>query len=283
VALGGGAAFGISHLGVLKVLEDNDVPIDLVAGCSQGSIIGVGYSAGVSVDDMIGIARQLGKKRNFLKPVDPTFMGPGFLAGNRMIDIFAQYLNGRETFEDLVLPCRTIATDIESGERVAIGSGSLNLAFRASSAVPMVFAPLMLDGRALVDGGVADPVPAEVVREMGADMCIAVNVVPPLKKGVTTVLAKLYQQMNRFNPLSYLGTGQNLPNMFDIVMNSMQVLQYELGNFKAISADVLINPDLSDFTWIEYYRSEELIERGIEAAETALPAIQKSLEDRVQS
>jgi NTE family protein len=71
--------------------------------------------------------------------------------------------------------------------------------------------------------------------------------------------------------------------MFDIVMNSMQVLQYELGNFKAISADILINPDLSDFTWIEYYRSEELIERGIEAAESALPAIQKSLEERVQT
>jgi NTE family protein len=87
--------------------------------------------------------------------------------------------------------------------------------------------------------------------------------------------------MNTFNPLSYLSDSQDLPNLFDIVMNSMQILQYELGNFKAIRADVLINPDLSDFTWIEYYRADELIERGAEAAEKELPAIEKAIESRI--
>ena len=115
--------------------------------------------------------------------------------------------------------------------------------------------------------------------EMGADITIAVNVVPPMKRGVETVLSSFYKRMSVFNPLSYLsGDGPNLPNMFDIVMNSMQILQYELGNFKAISADVLINPDLSDFTWIEYYRADELIERGADAARKALPAIRNALE-----
>ncbi len=281
VALGGGAAFGISHLGVLKVLQENRIPIDLVAGCSQGSIIGVGFAAGISVDEMIAIACRLGQKRNFLMAMDFTLLGPGFLAGNRVLEIFNPYLRGKETFEDLVYPYQAIATDIESGERVAISEGRLDLAFRASSSVPMVFAPLKAGERALVDGGVADPVPAGTVQEMGADLCIAVNVVPPLRKGVTTVMNQAYKQLNRLNPLSYLGANQDLPNMFDIVMNSLQILQYELGNFKAISADVLINPDLSDFTWIEYYRSQELIERGIEAAEKALPAIEKVLRDRL--
>jgi NTE family protein len=87
--------------------------------------------------------------------------------------------------------------------------------------------------------------------------------------------------MSVFNPMSYLTDSQDMPNLFDIVMNSMQILQYELGNFKAISADVLINPDLSDFTWIEYYRADELIERGAEAAQRALPAIRKTLESRI--
>ncbi|MEJ2079704.1 MAG: hypothetical protein P8Z74_17145, partial [Acidobacteriota bacterium] len=126
----------------------------------------------------------------------------------------------------------------------------------------------------------SDPVPAETIQDMGADLCIAVNVVPPLKKGVTTVMNRAYKQINRLNPLSYVGTREDLPNMFDIVMNSLQILQYELGNFKAISADVLINPDLSDFTWIEYYRSHELIDRGMEAAEKALPAIEKALKEK---
>ncbi|HEV8132788.1 MAG TPA: patatin-like phospholipase family protein [Acidobacteriota bacterium] len=281
LALGGGAAFGIAHLGVLKVLEENKIPIDLIAGCSQGSIIGVGYAAGIETDEMIAIARRLGKLKNILKPIDLTLTKPGILGGRRMIGIFSPLLKGKVTFEDLVLPCRTIATDIETGERIAIGTGRLDEAFRASSSVPMVFAPFKKGERALVDGGVADPCPAGVVHEMGADLCIAVNVVPPLKRGVENVVSRLYRRINRLNPLSYLGGSADLPNLFDIVMNAMQILQYELGNFKAITADVLINPDLSDFTWIEYYRAEELIRRGAEAAERVLPAIQKAIDEKL--
>ena len=113
-------------------------------------------------------------------------------------------------------------------------------------------------------------------------LCVAVNVVPPLKRGVENALTKLVREVNRFNPLTYISGGAvGMPNMFDIIMNSMQILQYELGNFKAISADVLINPDLSDFTWVEYYRSQELIDRGIEAAEKAMPAIQRVLNQKM--
>ncbi len=276
VALGGGAAFGISHLGVLKVLEENDIPIDLLAGCSQGSIIGVGYAAGIGIEEMIDISRQLGRKKNFLLPLDLTISKPGILAGNKFADIFSPLLRDKRRFEDLAIPCRTVATDIENGERVEIGSGSLSDAFRASASVPMVFSPFKIGDRVLVDGGVADPVPAEVVQNMGGDFIIAVNVVPPLKKGVENEVSRAFRMLNRFNPLSYFEDSRNLPNLFDIIMNSMQILQYELGNFKAIAADVRINPDLSDFTWIEYYRSEELIQRGVEAAERAIPAIKSA-------
>lgn len=282
LALGGGAAFGLAHLGVLKVLEADGVPIDLVAGCSQGSIIAVGYAAGLSVDDMIAIARELGTRRNFLFASDPTFfLKPGILSGQRFVSMMRPYLKGKDTFEQLVLPCRTVATDIESGERVAIGAGRLETAYRASSSVPMVLAPLRDGERVLVDGGVADPVPAGVATDMGADLTIAVNVVPPMKRGIETALSSLYRRVNAFNPLSYFGDGQDMPSLFDIVMNSMQILQYELGNFKAISADVLINPDLSDFTWIEYYRADELIARGAEAAERALPQIHRVVDAKI--
>jgi NTE family protein len=282
MALGGGAAFGIAHLGVLKVLERAGIPIDMVAGCSQGSIVSVGYAAGLSVDEMIDIARQLGIKRNFLFASDPTFFTkPGILSGQRFLTMMRPYLKGKESFDQLLLPCRTVATDIETGEAVPIASGRLEIAFRASSSVPMVMSPIRVGERVLVDGGVADPVPLKVVKDMGADIAVAVNVVPPMKRGVETAMSYWYRRLNVFNPLSYVSDSQDLPNLFDIVMNSMQILQYELGNFKAITADVLINPDLSDFTWIEYYRADELIERGAEAAERELPMIEKAIEAKL--
>jgi NTE family protein len=282
LALGGGAAFGLAHIGVLQVLEKAGVAIDLVAGCSQGSIVAVGYASGLPVDEMIQIARELGVRRNFFFASDPTFfIKPGILSGERFLTLMRPYLKGKETFEQLLMPCQTVATDIETGERVAISTGRLETAFRASSSVPMVMAPVRVGERVLVDGGVADPVPAGIIAGMGADIVVAVNVVPPMKRGVENAMSAFIRKINLFNPLSYLGDAQDMPNLFDIVMNSMQILQYELGNFKAITADVLINPDLSDFTWIEYYRADELISRGADAAAHALPAIEKAVEAKL--
>jgi NTE family protein len=186
-----------------------------------------------------------------------------------------------QTFEQLLVPAQTVACDIESGERICLGEGRLDAAFRASSSVPMIWAPVRRDGRTLVDGSMVDPVPAEVVREMGADLCIAVNVVPQLQKGVTTALQRVYQRVNTFNPLSYTSGSRDMPNMFDLVMNSIQSLQYELGNFKAISADVRINVELAEFTWIDFHRALELIARGAEAATGALPDIERMLSERL--
>jgi NTE family protein len=141
----------------------------------------------------------------------------------------------------------------------------------------MLWAPVRRDGRTLVDGAIVDPVPAGVVRELGADTCVAVNVVPTLKRGVTTVLSRASRAVNSLNPFSYLTESREMPNVFDVGMNSLQMLQYELGNYRALTADVQINVDLSDFTWIEFYRADELIERGAEAAERVVPEIKEAL------
>jgi NTE family protein len=283
LAVGGGAAFGIAHVGVLKALEDGGIPVDLVTGSSMGSIVALGYATGMRPSDMIDFANRAGTKWTTLSALlDFSFVRPALLTGDRLVQIFSPLSGPIRTFEQLHVPCRTVATDIETGERVTIGSGSLEVAFRASSAVPMLWAPVKVEGRVLVDGGVSDPVPAQVVHEMGADICIAVNAVPALKKGVDTVLSRLYRRINAFNLFSYLKESQGLPSMFDLVMNTMQTLQHELGNFKAISADVRINPDLSAHTWIEFYRPQELIARGVEAAERALPDIKRLLADRMR-
>jgi NTE family protein len=283
LALGGGAAFGIAHVGVLQVLEQNDIPIDLVAGTSMGSVIAIGYAAGRNASELVEMAKQLGTRWKTMSMLDFTLSKPGILRGDRLIRILSPLLGGVETFEDLHLPCRTVATDIDNGERVTIQTGRLDMALRASCSVPMVWSPVAYQGRSLVDGAVVDPVPAEVVRQMGADICIAVNVVPPLQKGVETFLSRVYRQANRLNPLSYLSWESHLPNLFDIIMNSIQTLQYELGNFKAISADVRINPDLSGHTWIEFYKPAMFIEKGATAAEQALPEIRRVLAESASS
>jgi NTE family protein len=282
VAVGGGAAFGIAHLGVLQVLEEAGVPIDLLAGTSMGSIVALGYATGLAPAEMVEIAERIGTVRTTLSALDFTLTRPGLLAGNRLIAIFMPLAKARD-FEELVVPCRTVATDMESGECVTIASGPLDMAFRASCSVPVLWTPVRHQGRVLADGAVVNPVPADVVQEMGADVVIAVNVVPSLRKGVSTFLSRAYRQVNRLNPLSWLGGNRELPNLFDVTMNSIQQLQHELGSFKAISADVRIVPDLSDFTWIEFYRPKELIARGAEATARALPEIERVLKERIEA
>ena len=281
IALGGGAAFGVAHVGVLRALEAAGVPIDLVVGTSMGSIVAMGYAGGLRPTAMEEIAGRIGNVRTVLSALDVTVTRPGLLRGDRLVSIFGPLLGSVQTFEQLLIPAQTVACDIESGERVCLGEGRLDAAFRASSSVPMIWAPVRRDGRTLVDGSMVDPVPAEVVREMGADLCIAVNVVPQLQRGVTTALQRFYKRVNTFNPLSYTSGSREMPNVFDLVMNSIQSLQYELGNFKAISADVRINVELAEFTWIDFHRALELIARGAEAATAALPDIERTLAERL--
>ncbi len=162
--------------------------------------------AGLPPSELIDIARSSGAKRNFLAASDPTFFTkPGILAGERFVAMMRPYLKGKEQFEQLLLPCRTVATDIETGERIAIGTGRLETAYRASSSVPMVMTPVKVGERVLVDGGVADPVPAEVAIDMGADLTIAVNVVPRMKRGRRDGALGLVPQDQRLQPAALPG------------------------------------------------------------------------------
>ena len=280
LAVGGGAAFGVGHVGLLKVFEDNDIPVDLITGTSMGSIIAVGYACGISPKEMLEISARIGTKSTTLSALDFTLVGPGFLAGHRIVAIFSPFLGPVKRFDQLRFPCQVVATDIETGEHVSIGDGSLIEACRASCSVPLLWVPVRRGDRTLVDGALVDPVPAELVREMGADLCIAVNAVPAPEKGVTNALTRLWRRVNALNPLSYLGDARHLPNTMDVFMNTLQILQHELGKFKAISADVTITPNLNEFTWVEFYKTEGLIERGAEAAEKALPQIKRLLAER---
>jgi NTE family protein len=280
IALGGGAAFGISHVGVLEVLDEAGIPVDLVAGTSMGSIVGLGYAGGMTGAEMHEVARRQSNLPSAIRALDLSFSGLGLMSGRRLVKTFSHLLP-IETFEDLTLPFVAVATDVQTGLGVTIGTGRLEDAFRASSSIPLLFAPAERDGRMLVDGAMVDPVPADVAREMGADIVLAVNVVPKLNGDVRTPLSRAFGALNRLNPLAHLNGTVSAPHIVDILMNSLVAIQYELGNFKALTADVLVNVDLADFTWIDFTSAIPIVERGAEAAEAALPAIREAYEQRL--
>jgi NTE family protein len=279
IALAAGAAFGISHIGVLQVLEEGGVPLDMITGTSMGSITGALYATGISARELAAVMVRTATKRKALSVLDPSLARPGLLAGNRLTAILRE-LGLKGGFEDLALPYQAMATDIETGERVPIGTGELSAACRASASIPGVFAPVRRDGRILVDGGVVDQVPIDLLRDMGADVCIAVTVIPTLQRDVRTVFTRVSNRINAINPLSYLAGARGMPTTVDLVMNALQMLQYQLASFEALSADAQLEVDTSDFTWIDFHRAAALIERGAQTAEQALPQIQRLLAER---
>lgn len=179
-ALGGGAARGLSHIGVLKVLHQRGISPDMIAGTSIGAIIGALYAGGYDPEDIEKIVLGLDWKK-LANLVDVTLPFSGLLQGKRVVVLLRSIL-GDMTFSQLRFPFACVATDILSGEQVVIRDGDLVEAVRASISIPGIFTPVELSGRFLVDGGLTNSVPVSICREMGADFVIGVNVIPdPVK------------------------------------------------------------------------------------------------------
>jgi NTE family protein len=172
--LGAGAAKGFAHVGVLDALEKAGIRIDMIAGSSMGAIIGGGYAAGLSVDSLSNVALK-SDWFDVLNLLDPVFPTRGFIDGQK-IHAFLDELYGHKNIEDLAIPFSATTVDILQGDLFVLNKGNLATAARASSSIPIIFNPLAYDDMVLVDGGMIDPVPIDVVRSMGADYIIAVNV-----------------------------------------------------------------------------------------------------------
>ena len=175
-ALGGGAARGLSHIGVLKVLEEHSIFPDVITGTSIGALIGALYAGGIKIGDIEQFALRLDFKRLVLL-ADMTLPLSGLIGGKRVISLLKSIL-GDLTFSQLKYDFACVATDIETGEQIVIHDGSLIEAIRASISLPGIFTPVCIKGRYLVDGGLVNEVPVSVCREMGAEYVIGVNVIP---------------------------------------------------------------------------------------------------------
>ena len=245
MVLGAGAAKGFAHVGVIKVLENQKVPIHMVVGTSAGSFVGSLYAYGFNAYQLQELALSLTKD----DIVDLTMPDNGFIKGEKLESYVNKALRGT-TIEKLRTPFYAVTTNIETGERVVFGQGNTGMAVRASCSVPGVFQPPKFSGKTYVDGGVVDPLAIDVARQYGADVVIAIDI-----SG---------------------GVSGNVPqSTVDTILKSIDIMYNRIAAGQLNHADVVIAPKVGHIAGSDLTKKHEAILEGEKAAVTAMPAIQK--------
>lgn len=248
LVLGGGSARGMAHIGVLKVLEREKIPIHRIIGTSIGALVGAGYAAGVPLSRMEERAKGFTTK----SLLDPTIPRMGLLAGDKLENVIRDVTENR-TFADCKIPLVIVTTDIETGEEVFHNKGNLQKIVRASCSWPGIFNPVSVDGRLLVDGGIKNSVPTKIARILSSyDYVIAVNVGFCVKKG-------------------------KVENIFQMILQSFQIMGHELNAYQSLDSDSIINVELGDIDQAAFHRAAEAIVIGYEAADKAIHKIKRDI------
>ncbi len=250
LALGGGFARGIAHIGVLRTLKENEVPIDYIAGTSVGALIAAAYASGASMEEM----EQQGAATRFRDFGRWTISRMGMASNERLEDFLRRFTLLRR-FEEMKTPLGIVATDILSGQTVRFTTGEIGPALRASCAYPGLFLPVEHRDHVLVDGFLTEGVPAECVREMGANLVISVHLEPGL-----------------------LDT--NPRNSIEVISRSFSIILANAHQPWRDATDVLIEPDVHSILWDEFVRTPALVAAGAEATKAALPRIREFLAGR---
>ncbi|MDP2921922.1 MAG: patatin-like phospholipase family protein [Candidatus Omnitrophota bacterium] len=278
LALGSGAAFGLAHIGVLRVLEREKIPVGVVSGASIGALIAAMWCIGLSSNDIEAISAKLKRKLNIMRLLDFTFPISGILAGRRL-KRFLRAILGDRTFEDLKIPVKIIVYDLASRETIVADKGRILDAVYKSIAVPGIFQPIMEDGRMYVDGGILDPVPVDILFRSGAKKVIAVNVLPGPKNIRERNVALKEIAKEEENMLRHGSLGEKMcayisrffrkvftPNIFDVIMTSMQAMEYSIAEVNCCRADVNLHPVLSDASSIDFHLVKSFVKIGEEEA-----------------
>jgi NTE family protein len=249
IALGGGFARGIAHIGILKVLEEEGIPIRAVTGTSVGALIGACYCSGLTLAEMQDVAHSV-RFTTFARWTVSRF---GFASNDRMVTFLDRILKVK-TFEELRIPLGVTATDFNTGEGVVFHSGSIVDPVRASCAYPGMFLPVEIRGQYLVDGMLSHPVPTRPLREMGAERVLAVHLKGQWSKD---------------------GVPRHL---FDVIGQSFAIAQDKMSHLWRGAADLVIEPDVAGFAYDDFKRAGELIRCGEAAMRQALPEVRKWLQ-----
>ena len=311
LALGSGAARGLAHIGVLKALIEEGISIDYISGSSIGALVGAYFASKGEVATLEEMILGIDWKK-LARLIDPNlvFMLKGLIHGQKIKELL-QVIIGDVEFKDLKIPLVVVATDVNTGEEVIIKEGSVIEAVRASISMPAIFMPVKYGRRFLIDGGVVNPVPAGIVRNMGATFVIACNVTQKLKnkrmqvhkkktsklisksqvkKDVNSLngrVNKIIQKMNFKDFWKVFATFQgkaqnkakridpNTPNIFEVLIQSVYLMEYEIAKLKAKEADIVITPDVGILKVLDFYHRKEAITKGLEATKRMLPNIHK--------
>jgi NTE family protein len=247
LALGGGFARGIAHIGVLRVFEDNEIPIDFIAGTSVGALIAATYASGTSLEEM----ERQGYNTRFHDFGRWTLSRMG-MASNERLEHYLHKFTPAETFAEMKIPLSIVATDLMNGKSVHFTDGEIGPALRASCAYPGLFLPVEYRGQILVDGFLTETVPAEAAREMGADIVVGVHLEPGL-------------------------LGSPPQNTIEVISRSFSIIQTAAAQLWHTDVDVLIEPEVHHIQWDEFVKTPQLVAAGETAARAALPKIRAAL------
>ncbi len=254
LVLSGGASRGFAHVGVIKVLEAQDIPIDLIVGTSAGSLTGALYAYYADAAKLEKAARTMTEDDVF------DFSLPNILVGVVKGESIVAFIRNRipvKNIEELKIPFAAVATDLVTGEKVVFKCGPISTAVRASISIPGIFKPVIIGGKILVDGGVVDNVPVDVARNLGADIVIAVDVSSPSRN-------------------------DDIKNVIDVIMQTFNIMGNEISKYQIKDADVIIRPNVSSVGMIDFNKKTYLILEGERAARAALPKIREAIEKEMR-
>lgn len=299
LVLGSGGARGLAHIGVIKVLEENKIPIHLITGTSIGAMVGGLYATGIDVKSMENIVKEVDKIM-VAKILMPKLFAPGIFDNNRILE-FIEELIGDVKIEDLKIPFAAVATDLITGEQVVFNKGPLLEAIMSSIAIPTILQPVFLNNRYLIDGGLSNPLPISVAVQMGVQKIIAVNVSPDpgritkkikrkkteevklLLKKLPTLFANLINEQMKLNGKSVQVKKSKeknnppmfSPSIFNVFLQSISISTNNLimQHLRCDKPDVLISPNVVDFDMLEFHKGSEIIQRGYDAGLKSLSEI----------
>ncbi|HDP36946.1 MAG TPA: hypothetical protein ENN27_03615 [Candidatus Atribacteria bacterium] len=290
LALGSGSARGLAHVGVIQVLEAYHIPIDIIIGTSIGSVVGSLYAAGASIDQLEEAALSI-KKSTTLFLIDPALPHSGLISGKKIEEMLNDLALEDKTFDDLKIPFAAVATDVESGAEVILNQGKVIDAVRASISIPGIFTPVKYQDYYLVDGGVVDPVPVDVVQKMGADIIIAVSLAK--LSPYTTVLiinketGSLEEELEKSSILqqkiAQVKSTFEGPNIVEVISQSIDIMEAKITDQCLEGADVVIVPfGIKDINLFDFDKAESVIKGGMMAAMINIPEIKRAIKEKLE-
>lgn len=281
LVLGGGGARGYAHIGVLKVIEKYNIPVDFIVGSSMGSIIGACYAAGMPIEEIEKTASNM-SHLEFLQLLDFNFPRKGLISGKILERYFDELIDGK-TFKDLKIPFVVTATDIVTGREIVIKEGSVAKAIRASISIPGIFVPVKHDKYILADGSIVNFLPVNVAKAIGADIVIAVDVSSEIDSTNSFMNMKksVDGMKNFFEKNRYVGK-ERYANIYRKIRNTIpDVFKYTYWSLQLVESDtteqyfysncdsndiIIIKPDVKDIKWYKFDLAGECIKRGFVSA-----------------